>query len=363
MKPTNKIIAVLISIGILYFIYAYMLDIIGYILIAWVLSMIGAPVVDFLLKKLKLEKLKFGHSLSAIIVIMLYLVLFSLLFIIILPPVVSQVDKLIHLDYDKVFTTLQKPIERLMDKLVDLKLISADDINPKRVKDFFLSIFNIHGLSNVLSSMVSVAGNLLMSIFSVGFITFFFLKEKSMFSEIITSLVPERYIEQTLSIIQEVSFLLKRYFSGILLQVIILMTYVFIVLSLFGIEKALVIAFFAAVINIIPYIGPLIGATFGLFIVLTNNLGMDFYDVIVDKMVIVLITFATMQALDNYILQPMIYSDKIKAHPLEIFIVILVGAKIYGIVGMVLAIPTYIVFRAIAKVFLIRYRAIQKITS
>ena len=147
------------------------------------------------------------------------------------------------------------------------------------------------------------------------------------------------------------------------MQMIILMIFIFIVLSIFGIKDALIIAFFAAIINVIPYIGPIIGASFGIFIVLTNNLGLDFYDVILTKMIIVFISFAVMQSLDNYVLQPIIYSDKIKAHPLEIFIVILLGAKIYGIVGMVLAIPTYIVFRAIAKVFFSNYRAIQKITQ
>jgi len=363
MKSTNKIIAALISIGLLYFVYAYMLNIIGYILIAWILSMMGAPIMNFLLKKLRLEKFKFGASLSAIIVIVVYLVVFSLFFIIILPPVVNQIDKLAHLDYSEVFVPLQKPIDQLINKLVDLKLINPEDINSQRVKDFFFSMFNVKGISKVFSSLISVAGDLMIGIFSVGFITFFFLKEKTMFSEIITSFVPEKYITQTNSIISEISFLLRRYFGGIAMQVIILMIYVFIVLSIFGIEKALIIAFFAAIINVIPYIGPMIGATFGLFIVLTNNLGLDFYDVILSKMLIVVITFATMQALDNYILQPIIYSDKIKAHPLEIFIVILVGAKIYGIVGMVLAIPAYIVFRAIAKVFFINYRAIQKITD
>jgi len=363
MKSTNRIIAFLVTIAILYFIYTYMLNIIGYILIAWVLSMMGQPIMNLLLDKLKFNKIKIGSSLSAIIVIILYLVFFTLFFVIILPPVVHQIDNLTHLNYNEVFTPLQKPIDQLINKLVSYKLINPEDINSQRVKDFFMSMFNVKGISKVFSSLISVAGNLLIGIFSVGFITFFFLKEKAMFSNIITSLVPEKYIDKTISIIDEISFLLRRYFGGIALQVIILMIYVFIALSIFGIKDALIIAFFAAIINVIPYIGPIIGAAFGVFIVLTNNLGLDFYDIILSKMFIVILTFATMQSLDNYVLQPIIYSDKIKAHPLEIFIVILLGAKVYGIVGMVLAIPTYIVFRAIAKVFFSNYRAIQKITE
>ena len=70
-----------------------------------------------------------------------------------------------------------------------------------------------------------------------------------------------------------------------------------------------------------------------------------------------------MQTLDNYIIQPLIYSDKIRAHPLEIFVVILAGAKVYGMIGMVLAIPVFIILRAIAKVFFSHIRAVQKIIS
>ena len=70
-----------------------------------------------------------------------------------------------------------------------------------------------------------------------------------------------------------------------------------------------------------------------------------------------------MQLLDNFILQPQIFSASVKAHPLEIFICVLVGAKIGGILGMVLAIPVYTVLRVIAKVFLSEFKIVQKITG
>ena len=363
MKSTNKIIAALLTIGILFFIYNYMLNIIAYVLVAWVLSMMGTPIMNFFLTKLKFGKLKIGKSLSAILVILIFLIFFSLFFIIILPPVINQLDKLTNLDYNLVFTPLQEPIKELTDKMVELKLIDPQDLDSHIVKKFFLGMFNVKGISTLFSSFINVAGNIVIAIFSIGFITFFFLKESSMFSNFVTSALPEKYTGKIVSIIEEISFLLRRYFGGIALQILILMTFVFTALSIMGIKNALIIAFFAAIINVIPYIGPIIGATFGVFIVLTNNLGLDFYDVILNKIMIILIVFALMQTLDNYILQPMIYSDKIKAHPLEIFIVILVGANIYGILGMVLAIPVYIVLRAIAKVFFSNYRAIEMLTK
>ena len=72
--------------------------------------------------------------------------------------------------------------------------------------------------------------------------------------------------------------------------------------------------------------------------------------------------FAFMQLIDNILLQPNIFSKSVKAHPLEIFIVVMMGAKIGGIAGMVLAIPFYTAFRVIGKVFLSEFKVIQKLT-
>ncbi len=362
---TNRIFAFLLGVGVLYFVYSYMLNILGYFLVAWVLSMMGKPIMNFFLNKLKLNKIRIGYSISAILVMIVYLIFFSLFFVIILPPVLKQIDILTHLDYSEVFKPFAEPIAAIRNKLIEYKLASPDDLNSESAKKFFVNLikFDSDTISIAFSSVINFASNIVIAIFSIAFITFFFLKDSHMFSNIITSIVPEKYVEQTNNIIEEVSNLLRRYFSGIALQIIILMIFVFTVLTILGIEDALIIAFFAAIINVIPYIGPLIGAAFGIFIVMTNNLGMDFYDVILIKLIEVVLTFMSMQMLDNYILQPFIYSEKVKAHPLEIFIVVLVGAKIYGIVGMVLAIPGYIVLRAIAKVFFSNYRAVQKITN
>ncbi len=362
MKLSNRIIAFVIGVAVLYFIYAFMLDIIGYVVAAWVLSMMGKPIMTFFLEKLKLKKLKIGKGLSAVFVLIIYILFTLLFFIIILPPIVSKIDNLTQIDYENVFAPLNEPIEQFKAYLVRNNLVDQENINSNIVKDFFNNIFNINQIPEAFSSIFNFAGNVLIAIFSIGFITFFFLKESLMFNDIVTSFVSEKHVDKTVEIIEEISFLLRRYFGGIAMQITILFAFVFIVLSVFGIKDALLIAFFAAIINVIPYIGPIIGASFGVFIVFTNNISMDFYDVILTKVIIIVATFAAMQTIDNYILQPLIYSDKIKAHPLEIFVVILLGAKIYGILGMVLAIPAYIVLRAVAKVFFSNYRAIRKIT-
>src|SRR5690606_14562426 len=113
----------------------------------------------------------------------------------------------------------------------------------------------------------------------------------------------------------------------------------------------------------IPYVGPIIGATFGVFVTISSNLEMDFYTQLLPLLVKVIGVFLFMQMTDNFILQPFIFSNSVLAHPLEIFLVILMGAKINGIMGMVLAIPAYTVIRLLARVFLSEFKIVQKLTG
>ena len=157
--------------------------------------------------------------------------------------------------------------------------------------------------------------------------------------------------------------MLTRYFGGIVIQMTIITVFVSGLLGVLGVENALLIGFFAALINVIPYVGPLIGAAFGLIITISSNLDLEFYTEMLPMLLKVGTVFGAMQMLDNFLLQPWIFSNSVMAHPLEIFIVILMGAQLNGIGGMVLAIPFYTVLRVIARVFLSEFRLVQKITG
>jgi predicted PurR-regulated permease PerM len=120
---------------------------------------------------------------------------------------------------------------------------------------------------------------------------------------------------------------------------------------------------FGGLVNIIPYVGPILGFVFGAFITLSSSLDGDFYSTVLPLLLKVGIAFAAAQAIDNLILQPMIFSNSVAAHPVEIFIVTMVGAKLGGVAGMVLAIPAYTILRVIAKTFFNEFKIVQKITE
>ena len=131
---------------------------------------------------------------------------------------------------------------------------------------------------------------------------------------------------------------------------------------LFGMEtdNALFIGLIMGVMNVIPYAGPLIGATISLFIGIIAPI--DGYTVL-HTSIIICCTLFCIKGFDDFVLQPTIYSERVKAHPLEIFLVILVAGYMAGILGMLLAIPSYTVLRVLAKEFFSEFSLVQKLTQ
>ncbi len=357
IRRTLYIVIPLLLIGLTIY---YFTDIVAYILIAWVLSMIGQPIMNFL-TGVKIYKFTFGRTFSAILTLLLFIIVFLGMSMIFIPLIIEQANNLAQVEYEAIFSTLREPLETVQAKLSEWGF-AGDGITFNDFSSTLSEYFKPSMMTNVFSSIFGIATNLMIGIFSVVFITFFFLREANLFNNLILALVPNGYEEITLKVIDDITSMLRRYFGGVLLQVTIITTIVSIALSLLGIKNALLIGFFAALINVIPYVGPLIGAIFAAFIVVSSNVNSDFYEVLMPLLIKVACVFAGMQMVDNFILQPFIYSKSVQAHPLEIFILILVAAKIGGILGMILAIPIYTIARVIAAQFLSHWKIVQKIT-
>jgi predicted PurR-regulated permease PerM len=419
MKFNTRYLIASISILIVGAIMYYFSEIVTYILIAWIISMIGAPVVVFLRKYL-------GKNVAALITLGLFLIASIVLIWTFIPPLVNQVENLSKVDYNRVVTALEEPIRDWEKWLIKKKLmIDADtsssvsnididsntalpaykvtidsmilsgsgdqknsvNINiylPEKIdnqaamkeeskkagEDFFTILksnintyINPEKIRMMLGDSVSAFGNIMVGLFSIFFIGFFFLREQGLFDKIITSMVPGRYEQQTRQAVDETSRLLIRYFIGILIQVTLITLIVSLSLMLLGVKNALLIGFFAGIMNVIPYIGPLVATAIGVMITLSSHMELSFYDEMIPLIIKVLFVFMITRLIDDIILQPNIFSKSVKAHPLEIFIVVLIGAKVGGILGMVLAIPFYTAFRVIGKVFLSEFRVIQQLTK
>jgi predicted PurR-regulated permease PerM len=199
-------------------------------------------------------------------------------------------------------------------------------------------------------------------IFSVSFITFFFLKEDGLFSQMVSAVFPDKYSENVHRAIEKVSLLLSRYFTGLLTESLIISVIIAIVLLLFGMKvgDACFIAVIMGMLNVIPYAGPAVGVLVAIFIGVVSPIeGCT----IGYTLAVILSTICVVKGVDDFVLQPTIYSSKVSAHPLEIFIVILMAGSVGGIVGLLIAVPSYTVFRVFAKEFFSEVSLVRKLTD
>lgn len=362
MKNSSRNLIILITLTVAATIIWYLRSIIGYLLISWVLSLLGQPLLR-LYKKIKIGKFQVGRNIAAGMTILSFMIIVSLLFALFVPMILTQARTIAEVDFAAVWQSLEEPIDQANQRLIEAGLLLPENESP--LEELQNNVTKQAGtiISGVFGSVLSITSTLMIGMFSLVFMTFFFLREQGLMQNFLAAFVPNDMEEKLFKALDDIQHLLTRYFIGVLGQITIITIFVTLSLKVLGIQNALLIGFFAALINVIPYLGPLIGATFGVFIAITSNLELDFYTQMLPILGKVMLVFFILQTIDNFILQPFIFSTSVKAHPLEIFVIILIGAEIYGIVGMVLAIPTYTVIRVVAQTFLIQFKVVQRMTK
>lgn len=313
-----------------------------YFIIALILSLVSMPLVLFLEKRLKFKRF-FG----VIVVLFIHIAIFVGFVMMFIPLLVAQSKKLSILNNYAIEQKVQFIYEDFKNWAsanqwnVD-KFISEIDIT--QYLDYSL-------IPESINYAFGTIGSFFVGSLSVLFITFFLLKDQHMFAFVFQKLLPTKQKDGILNSLEKVYYLLSRYLLGLLLQVVIIFSLDFLVLSIFGVENALVIAFLCALLNVIPYIGPLMGTTLAATLTLISKIGTDFATDILPTTIYVVLGYILVQLVDNFINQPLIFSKSVKSHPLEIFFVILVFGFLFGIVGMIVAVPVYTILKVFAKEF------------
>jgi len=214
-----------------------------------------------------------------------------------------------------------------------------------------ITTLSLEQLPAFFNAVLGLLGNFGAGLFSVAFISFFFLKDSELFENGILMWVPSKENLKTKEAFTKIKSLLSRYFLGLLFQILILFVIYSIVLSVFSVPNAMVIAFLCALLNLIPYVGPIVGGMLMMFLTMSSQLGASFNEIILPKTTYVMIGFIIGQLVDNFLSQPLIFSKSVKSHPLEIFLIILCGGLLWGVTGMVVAIPLYTAIKVVLKVF------------
>ena len=325
----------------LYFLNA-ITTVLVYIVIAAIVSLIGRPIALFLK-----NKLRFNRTIAAISTMAILLGILSMLIALVVPLLVQQGENLSLLN----IKGLKSSITDLYAEITAYFGLENNSLFAQFQDSSLITTLSLEQLPAFFNSVLGLLGNFGAGLFSVAFISFFFLKDSELFENGILMWVPSKENLKTKEAFAKIKSLLSRYFLGLLFQILILFVIYSIVLSVFSVPNAMVIAFLCALLNLIPYVGPIVGGMLMMFLTMSSQLGASFNEIILPKTTYVMIGFIIGQLVDNFLSQPLIFSKSVKSRPLEIFLIILCGGLLWGVTGMVVAIPLYTAIKVVLKVF------------
>lgn len=348
----------LVSFLVLFGLAAYVFsNIIVYFVISLIIATLLRPLVA------RINSIQFlGLRMPRVLAVFIsFGVLLGLVFLFIsmfIPLIADQIEVISSINFDALLNRLSEPIINVERFLIESKVMQQEPgFFMQNLLDGSREILANIKVNALLNSIISITGNVSVGIIAVTFISFFLLYEKGLLRKQIINLIPNGYFEVSIAALSKIENLLSKYLIGLLFQMLAIFSLASVGLSLVGVNYALVISVFAAVANLIPYAGPILGASFGVLVSISTDpvaFGTpEFYFLILK----ILAVFSVVQVTDNILLQPLIFSRSVKVHPLEIFVIIFAGATLAGIPGMIAAIPVYTILRVSVMEFVAGYKA------
>ena len=346
----------------------YFRNLIIYVVLAAVMAMLARPFF-VLITRPSIKGRHVPSWLAAVLSILVILCCVLGLVTLVVPVVSSVVGDISKANIGDMAQAATVPLKSLNELIIRSFPQVGSDF---RIESFALSqlnrILDVPHLSSVLGSVASAIGSIGVGLFSMLFISFFFIRSPRLFISLVTAFVPDRYEKQVIESLNEIGVLVSRYFTGLFCEVLGVALVNFLgmfIIARLGFKYSIGIAFITGIFNVIPYVGPMIGGIIGVVLALTvkyvcaASLGAAVsFPVFVAMLVAI---FVVTQMIDNYLFQPFIYSNSIKAHPLEIFLVFLAAGQMGGMLGMLVAIPAYTVARVFALKFLGNFKPVRRL--
>lgn len=363
MQNKSKYFLIALAIVLIGLIAWYLKTIVIYICIAIIISLIGQPLVRFF-AAIKFKKFQFPDAICSLLALATITLVLACLVSMFIPLVVEEARIISKINPNEVVTTFKEPLANLNYDLQKFQIQYGNGESlEKYLASQLTSILGFQEVSAYAQGMVSFTTSLIGGTFAILFMAFFFMKDEYLIYHTILLLTPPKHLGAIKEIVRDTKRLLTKYFIGILLDMLFVAILTTIGLSLLGVKNCLLIGMFAGLMNVIPYVGPLIAAAFGILIGVTSNMELEFYSQLLPLVYKIALTFLVVQLIDAFVFQPLVISNIVKAHPLEIFLVILIAGTLTGIGGMIIAVPVYTILRIIAKEFLYNFKIVQKLTS
>jgi predicted PurR-regulated permease PerM len=317
---------VVLAVALIVILFPFVKDVLIMFIFAWLLSVLLSPVVDFLERK----GLKRGWAILIVMILILALVGFS--FSLIIPGIIRTVEAMTSKLQSNVLTEFSMKIEVFFEK----------NFNNAELARNVTSRLNEIGVSllNSLGEFFKNVGAFLASMIIVPVITFFLIKDSRRFKRVVISKVPNKYFELSLNILHKVENQVGKYIQGQALDALIVGLLSTLGLFLINLRFDNPVPYFvfigmlAGLANMIPYVGPVVGAVPALATAILNNpdnLGL--------VLLWIVIMFVLVQAIDNAFVSPLVVSKSVNMHPLVVIVVVIIGGNIAGAIGMLFAVP------------------------
>ena len=305
---------VLVMLGI-YFLYLS-LDVLALLFISIIVASALTPWVDWW------QRYRIPRSVGVIIIYVVVFFVISAMIFLLIPPLVEQIRALaINLPniYGRAVLGLQQ-LQNGVDIDTAATLQSAlDNLGSSLAK----------ATTSIFTALNSIFGGLI-QLMVVLVISFYLIVQENGLKKFLRSVTPAKYQPYLMQLINRINIKIGQWFRAQLLLMLVIFALTYLGLWALGMNYVLVLALWAGLTEIIPYIGPIIGAVPAIFLAFTVSPTMGF---------LVLLLYVVIQQLENNILVPTIMRKAVVLNPIVSILVILVGAKIFGIIGAVLSIP------------------------
>ena len=350
------ILLLLVAIGALVYVFR---KILLYMVLAAVVGFVGDPLVDQF-EKIKFSKWKMPRWVGAILTLGIMLSLLIGIVALFYPLIQSEIAMIQQIDVEHIEQNLAlhfpQQVQWMHDNGIqsDAYLQLLKETQQRLSVSYFSAYF-----TDALSWIFVVVGGFI----SVLFMSFFFLKDQELFYKILLSVTPDQHVDKMKNIVIHTKKTLSRYFGGLIIQIILMTVMIGIGLSIAQVPNAWLIALFSGLMNVIPYLGPLISFGFALLIGISSSLSVQASDSMSGLVIGITTVYLIAQCIDAFLVQPLILGGSIRVHPLELFIVLMAAATVGGIPAMAVALPVYTILRIAAREWLIEFKWVKQLTQ
>jgi putative permease len=326
-RPFLKVVALLAIIVTCFWIASYFSGLVMTLIVAGLSAFVMRPLVKFLEFRLGLRR---GLSIAIVFLIVGGATVVGMMELI--PLFVDRVRSMY--DAFKVFNFDEKLTDVAKGLTAHIPFIKPEDL----VKKAHIALESgLQMLGDSIGTMAGFAVNLAI----VPFITYFILAQGDRAMKKLVERVPNKYFEMTLNVFNKIGRDLVGYLKGWIIDSMIIGLLSIIGLTIIGVQYSFLIGALAGVANLIPYLGPVVGATLAILVSLTQFGNFSMLGPIVIMTLII-------RVIDDTIVQPICFAKSIDMHPLMVILVLIIGHELMGIAGLVLAIPLATILKVAA---------------